>query len=290
MRTYSRDRILSGFSRGRRPGLGRAAACVAVLASLSAATAAAASYPKPQPPLPALTSATFAHPPQDTKPGYRYFWTTPVPLPDVVRRDIAAMAANGAGSAEIGWLGTGSGANAWGGDNWADAFKNALQAGKDNGIRIDFYVGPNWPAVILAVNSINDPAAAKQLIYGRSFVGSGQAAPTSLPAPTKAPPAQGRVPAQQTLVEVVAARCSDAGCATQATSPKLLDRSTAVDITDRVDGAGNLMWTAPSDGGTWAVIAFWQTADGQNRAIPPSANNYVLDRFGVAGARAVTDF
>jgi hypothetical protein len=96
--------------------------------------------------------------------------------------------------------------------------------------------------------------------------------------------------AKTTLVAVAAAKCVEASCPLPEGGSRKLDRSTVTDLTKTVRD-GTLDWTAPAGTGTWALLAFYQTADGLKKTgMSATSPNYVVDHLSSRGAKAVASF
>jgi hypothetical protein len=248
--------------------------------------------------VPVLTPASFADPPASVRPKYR--WWMPLAYTDdqELRDELHQIKDVGGGGAEVSAFsvpGTGNKANpflatyGWGTPLWAHKVEVMAEAARDDGLTLDATVGPSWPSIVPSVSNINDPRAMQQLVYGRELDPGGTTRTGPLPAPTTTPPAG----ATTTLVGVVAGRiCELPSCVPgPPTSAIPLDPSSVVDLTSQVDSGGNLAWTAPLDGGVWALIDFYDTADGQSLSgFTTTTPNYVVDHLSVAGAHAVTDY
>ncbi len=247
---------------------------------------------------PELTAATFANPPATVRPKYRWW----MPLADTDDRELAAelqqMRDAGAGGAEVAAFGVaGSGNNTnpflstygWGTPLWAQKVATMLSAAKADGLRLDFTIGPRWPATVPTVSDINDPRAAQQIVTSYEFHPGGTSRDGALPVNFDVAPPAG---ANKTLIAALVARCESATCNTQGTSPRLLDQASVTDVTGQVDAAGNLHYDFPGDASSeYAVVAFYQTATGQSLSgYTATGKNYVLDALSVAGAKATTDF
>lgn len=243
---------------------------------------------------PPLTAQTFADPPASVRPKY-YWW---MPLANTDDKELAAelhaMAQAGAGGALIVPQRTNDRSASflakygWGTPLWRHRVETMLAAAHANGIQLDFSQGPAWPAVVPTVSDVNDPRAMQQLIFSYEFHTGGTSRKGPLPDNFDvSPPAD----AKKTLVAALVARCAKPTCATHSSSPRTLERSSVVDVTDDVDSAGNLHYQFPAGDGTYALIAFYQTATGQKRSgLTATSPNYYLDYLSVAGAKATTDY
>lgn len=93
--------------------------------------------------------------------------------------------------------------------------------------------------------------------------------------------------ARTKLIAVVAARCATEDCP-ETGGKRLLDSASVLDLKEFVKD-GDLDWTAPSDGRSWFLIAFYQTADGQFVPnLTSTSPNYVIDYIGRSGIEAFT--
>lgn len=273
-----------------------ALATALALAAVAAGPARAAAGPADV--APQLTRGTFTDPPATVRPKYR--WWQPLAYTD--DRELAAevhqMKQAGGGGAEVAAFTVDGDGNrskpfletyGWGTPLWADKVRTMLDAAESDGLRLDFTIGPRWPATVPTVTDVDDPAAAKQIVFSREFHRGGTSRSGALPANFDTAPPAG---ADKTLIAVLAARCADPGCDRQSASPRLLDEASVVDLTAEVGEDGRLSYTFPGDAGdTYALIAFYQTATGQSLSgYTPTVTNYVLDTLSVAGAKATTDF
>jgi hypothetical protein len=300
--------FLPGGRRGpRRARLGAALATTALsttallsgVAALPAAARADDTAPSPgaSGPAPELTAQTFADPPTSVRPKYRWW----LPLADTddqeLRNELGQIADAGGGGAEVAAFpvdGAGNNTNpflqtyGWGTPLWAQKMATALEAAKQRDLSLDFTIGPRWPATVPTVTDVNDPAAAQQLTYGSEFHAGGTSRTGSLPTNYDVARPAGANPK---LLAVLAARCTNAACATQK-GTRLLDQDSVVDVTSRVDGAGHLSYTFPGDRtSTYVLLAFYEVPTGQSLSgFTATGKNYVLDTLSKVGARATTDF
>ncbi len=275
--------------------LGSSASAVTAAPATAPGDQAPAATPKAPDPVPALTAASFANPPTTVRPKYR-MWVPLAYTEDAeLQAEVKQIAAAGAGGIEVAPFGVPGPGNqttpfldtyGWGTPLWTHKLQVIIAAANKYKLTVDQNLGPNYPPTVPTVSSVNDPAAAQQITYGQAFVAAGGTFDTTLPAPVKAVPAG----ASTKLVAVVAARCSVDTCSTQTSGSKLLDQSTVVDLTSQVkDGA--LAWTAPPGSGTWALLAFYQTADGQVKTgFEATTPNYVIDHLSTTGAKALETF
>ncbi|WP_198664195.1 glycosyl hydrolase [Jiangella endophytica] len=246
---------------------------------------------------PLLTQDTFADPPNEVRPKYR--WWQPLAFTDDQQliAELEQLKEIGAGGAEVSLQrsnGPGHYDNphlstyGWGTELWADKVETMLSAAQANGLSLDLSIGPRWPTTVPTVSDVNDPRAAQKLVFSHEFLVGG--ASRSGPLPTNydtAPPDGGHT----TLVAALVARCEDPDCASQP-SRRLLDRSSVVDVTAQVDAAGNLSIDVAGDTeSTFVLMAFYQTPNGHLLSgYTATVDNYSLDTLSEAGARASTDF
>jgi hypothetical protein len=199
---------------------------VAVLALARAVPAAGSDEPYWQQSLPQLADPT---------PQFR----PKVRSPPVVQ-NLAALAAAGFGGVEIGI------------DFRAEPqiaqqeLHGQLQAAQRLGIHLDLAPGGSQP---YESPGISEADSMQQLVMEHVSVqgGSDYAAALNQPAGLVGHP---------TLVAVSAARVTD-----DATTPVVLDVSSVIDLTQRLDRSGVLHWHVPA--GRWMLFSFWQRATGQ---------------------------
>lgn len=217
------------------------------------------------------------------RPKYRYW----VPLANTdeaqLVREVNEMADAGAGGIELVPFPdpdrTPDPARGFGTPAWTQRLQTILRTATARGMTVDQNLGVIYPASAPDLTDINDPAVAQQLVYATATVNSGDTFSGPLPAVTSPDGAQTH------LVSVVAARCVTLACSALS-GPKMIDRSSIVDLTAQVrDGA--LSWTAPVGGGTWTLFNFQHTAVGLK---VNEQDSYVVDHLSSAGASAVTSF
>ncbi|GAB2844487.1 hypothetical protein GCM10022221_49780 [Actinocorallia aurea] len=212
-----------------------------------------------------------------------------------LREEIRQIAASGAGGVEVAPFGV-PGADGqrpgflethgWGTERWTRKLQVIIAEANKYGLIVDQNMGPHYPPTVPTVKDVNDPAAAQQLVHGSALVEAGASFSGTLPRPAAGVPSG----AKTTLVSVVAARCAEASCPLPEGGSRQLDRTTVTDLTDEVRD-GSLTWTAPAGSGTWALLAFYQTADGLTKTgMSATSPNYVVDHLSGAGAEAVSSF
>lgn len=147
---------------------------------------------------PALTPTSFADPPSEVRPMYRWWMPLAYTDDEVLRGQLQDIAAAGAGGVEIAPFvvsGAGNQSNAflaeygWGTPNWAHKVEVITAEAAELGLSVDQSLGPQYPPTVPSLHSFNQPEAEQQLIFGREFHQPGSARSGALPAPTTAPPA-----------------------------------------------------------------------------------------------------
>lgn len=220
-----------------------------------------------------LSAAHLARPPRADRPGTRWWWQSPTPVPELIE-ELHAIAEAGFGEVEI----------AFSPSFWADeAQREALAAVLDEAARLDVGVamtlGAAWP--LQTPNTApGTHYAARELQYGAAWV-SADGGPLAIPVPAPFDDPQWARGGE--LVAVVAARVLQRG-----TDPRVVDsgnpwgkptkiiepeRSTLLDassltvLTDAVGPAGAEAGRGGADGtqvvtwqpqpGSWVLTAFW---------------------------------
>ncbi|NGO74570.1 alpha-L-rhamnosidase [Streptomyces sp. YC504] len=230
-------------------------------------------------------------PASSVRPKFRWWWPDALVDTAEIAREIRAIAEGGFGGVEIAAV-THSMTEqldtvryGWGTAAWRAAIEAALREAKKRDVEVDLTIGPAWPAAVPSITP-DDKAAAKELAHGFAVVTAGSTYDGPLPA-APAPEEEGVI--EQRLLTVQSVRVS-AGSSPEA-EPVRLDQATVTDVTDRVAGC-RITWSAPADGATWLLVAYWERGSGQrpegrDHTTPLS---YVVDHFSDAGTRAVTDF
>jgi hypothetical protein len=250
------------------PVLCRLAMLMAVLAVARAGPAAAADEPYWRQSFPQLTD-----PPPEFRPKVRS-------RPE--SHNLVALAAAGFGGVETGV------------DFRAEPqvaqqeLHEQLQEAQRLGIHLDLAPGGSQP---YESPGISEADSMQQLVAAQVSVagGSDYAAVVSQPAGLVGP---------ARLIAISAARVTD-----DSSTPVLLEASSAVDLTHRVDRSGMLHWHVPA--GRWLLFSFWQRATGQvftaNPFEDPSAwssrvphsgpgRYYTADIFSSAGISAALSY
>lgn len=238
--------------------------------------------------LPAGALEGFTAPTAATAPRFRWWWPNGQVDLDEIAAEVGRAADAGFGGLEISNVhhSVTSGLDVvnygWGGTHWAAAMETALTAAQRHGIQIDVTVGPSWPAAVPSITPQSE-AAIKELAHGSQVLAPGERFSGALPA-VIVPPAPGVT--DSTLIAVQAAEI-----VTSSTRVTVLRRTSVVDLTAQVSG-GTIDWTAPTGGGSWVLLAYWQRGSGQTPEGGPHTDppSYVVDHFGQAGAQAVIDY
>lgn len=269
-----------------------------VLAAGPSTQAAPAAAPASVELAPALTAETFADPPPEVRPKYR--WWMPMAFTDdeQLAAELADIKAIGAGGAEVATT-TATGPRAfdpgflaeygWGSPLWARKVQTMAERAGELDLALDLTISPRWPAIVPTVTDVDDPRAAQQLVFAHAFLDGGTRYDGALPDDFEPRPPAG---ADRTLVAALLARCADPACDTQDTGPRLLDRGSVLDLTGSVGDDGTLSVDVPGDAAdTYVLIAFVQTADGMARNnFTTTKPNYVLDHLSEQGVQATAEF
>lgn len=241
----------------------------------------------------AVTGGAFAEPPADTLPGFRWWWTTPYDQTSFPR-EVDALADAGFGVAEAGYQDAGFAT-----PEQRQALAATIDAAKRRNLRLDLTMGPAWPLRNEAVS--NETGLSQlELDYGREDLVGPQTytgpAPEVRPAPPCPAVSNTFACAQQAsggkLVAVTAAKVvsngtplaqpptqSNADATTEPVQdPTVLDPASLVDLTDRLDGSGNLTWEVPA--GQWILFGFYERPTAQE----------VVDHLRADSSRALVGF
>src|SRR4051794_26277453 len=135
---------------------GSIATLVALTWLLAAATAGQAE-PLPGP---LAEHDAFVAPPNDARPGMRWWWLTPYDLKEFPQ-EISALSDAGFGLAEAGFN-----ADGYGNEAQRGALATSLEAARAKGMRIDVTMGPGWPRANAAV-AASTGLSQQELDYGR---------------------------------------------------------------------------------------------------------------------------
>ncbi|GAA2297558.1 glycosyl hydrolase [Streptomyces kunmingensis] len=238
-----------------------------------------------------LPGADLRDPAAAVRPKFRWWWPDALVDTGEIAREIREIAAAGFGGVEIAAVTHSMDEqldtvrHGWGTVAWRAAIEAALREAKKRDVVVDLTIGPAWPAAVPSITP-DSRAAAHELAHGIAVVAPGTA--YEGPVPAAVSEAEEGVTDQRLLL-VQAVRVT-AGSSPTAV-PVRLDRDTVTDVTAQVSG-DRVFWTAPDDGATWLLVAYWERGSGQR---PEGRDHttplaYVVDHFSDAGTRAVTDF
>jgi len=248
----------------------------------------------------------FSIPPVPTRPRFRYWWPGSYIEPEIVAKEMNAMADAGFGGVEITDVRDGTSVEmdpkvyGWGNKRWVAGVEAAMETALERGMAVDITIGPKWPAGIPGVVP-DDDAAAKELTHGSAVLSGGETYSGKLPGyetktavPSIGPGGAGggRARTGATITPKLVALLAYKQVSTDG-SNTTLDFDSMIDLTSRVSGTG-VDWTAPADG-TWHLLAFYcrgtgqipTVASGSHYADPPA---YVVDVYGIAGTNAIIDY
>lgn len=226
----------------------------------------------------------FQTPSKRYRPKMRWWLPGAFMNKDEIKREIEWMAEAGYGGAEILHFfpipsadihPSDYGRFVFGGDEWNNRMKAALEAAIPLNFQLDFTVGPLWPIATPAVMDKNDDRCTHGLHIGTMVVAGTYNG--AIPVPDTVDPSR-----PYKLVAVSAARRYSGESIGEVVT---LELDTAADLTFRVDD-GRIKWTAPLDG-EWYLFGFWSQTNGQmNDSIGAPA----IDHFSKAAADAVTGY
>ena len=224
----------------------------------------------------------FQNVPVEAKVTTRYWLPQAAVEEEELRKDVREFAALGLGGFEVvGFTTLTTGVTddyQWGTDNWDKAMEVLVDEAKKQGLQVHVTNGPGWPISVPEISDPDDEAAAYELTYGVSSLAAGETY-------------SGAVPMRNTVRDAGTTKLFAVG-AYRLTDDKTVDASSYHDLMGyvTVNGEDNtqstLNWTAPAEG-DWQVFSFWeQPSCNKNN----SADCYVIDHFGRAGAQACEDY
>jgi len=235
------------------------------------------------------------------RPRFRWWWPGGYINPDQVEKEIHAMADAGFGGFEIADVRDGISVPmdpkvyGWGGERWRAGVERALETAALRGLKADITLGAHWPTGMPGVTP-DDPAAAKELVFGSVKLGPGEthsgptprsnSKPSGLHMHLKTPTVTPELIALQAYRQVG-----------EESGSFVLDPKSRIDLMKDVKGE-TITWQAPADG-TWHLMGFWMrgTAQTQNmfdRAIETSMLAdpvpCAVDVYGKAGTQVCIDY
>ncbi len=245
---------------------------------------------------PLHSAAAFHSPPVDFRPKFRWWWGSPLD-PKEISDEVNAMGDAGFRGGEIAFFGD------WGTPTEQAGLTAALAVAHKRGMSLDETLGKAWP--VTTPNTGGDQSSlnhAQEMMYGAMNLtgpGSWTVAPPQpqdhnihVTVPAGFVPVVGQVKAK--LVAVTAARVLQEGTqvvypspqppyvATSPTAPAVstvLDPSSVVDLTSKVDASGMVHFST-STPGHWIIFAFWQRPTAQK----------VMDHLRAQATTAATEY
>ncbi|KAJ7774744.1 hypothetical protein B0H16DRAFT_70663 [Mycena metata] len=258
---------------------------------------------------------TFASP--ETGVKWRYWVEDGFASADVLRSDVAAIAAVGSSGFELlsyqsyggGGLMTGKivldpTEFAFGSERFVDVAAILVEAARDNNVTIDFSMGPDQGAgVPVFPDDVDMEGMNTELVFGSHFLTPGEMFNGPLPNPTIFPWISGLdnqiVSANITsmrLVSVVVAELVPG--ADSSASLVSLDWNSVQDLTSHVDKSLNVSFTAPN--ASSVLLAYYSRRNGYPEArrgfngsfpnLPGSWGSWVVDHFSAKGAQVSISF
>ncbi|MBB6634625.1 glycosyl hydrolase [Cohnella thailandensis] len=227
----------------------------------------------------------FRSPSKRFRPRMRWWLPGAFMENEEIKREIEWMAEAGYGGAEIIHFfqipnvevkPSDYGRYGFGGPEWNDRMKAALEAAIPLNFQLDFTIGPLWPIATPAIMDKNDERCAQGLHVGTIIVTGSYSG--EIPVPATIDPER-----NYKLTAVTAARQVEGG--ETVGNLKTLELETAVDLTHKTRGK-RIEWTAP-DSGKWCLFGFWSQTNGQ---MNDSIGAPVIDHYSKASADAVTGF
>jgi hypothetical protein len=216
--------------------------------------------------------------PDQVKPKIRWWWPSDEINDAEIDAELEAMKAAGFGGVEHVLIGKGE---TWGTAAFSAHLAHALAKATELGLTFDITLGPGWPTASKAVSDVERELSAQNLHYGTVDVAGG--AGYSGPVPDNAP---ADAPAHKRLIAVTAARV----VSTPGATPVVLDPTSMVDLSERVDASGSLSWTAPPEG-QWKLFGFWMRPTMQINKTSGPGGALVIDHLSTEAIQAtLTEF
>ncbi|RDW78827.1 uncharacterized protein DSM5745_05679 [Aspergillus mulundensis] len=237
-------------------------------------------------------------------PRFRYWWPGGWIEPEIVRDEVEAIALAGFGGAEIGDVrdsiteAMDPKVYGWAQERWNAGVLAAYQAGEDQGVHIDYTLGPHWPTGVPGYTP-DSVETAKELVHGQILLQAGTNYSGPLPLPVADPSGQNggnpNVTATPQLVAVLAARTSTTNINASVVT---FEDSTVKDVSQHYKNE-KFTWTAPRDG-PYIVVAVYGRGTGQVQnmydmnsegpQLTDPAPAYIVDHLSVAGVRATVKY
>ncbi|MEK6991400.1 glycosyl hydrolase [Paenibacillus sp. FSL K6-1566] len=228
-------------------------------------------------------SEQFQSPANRYRPKLRWWLPGAFMDNEEIKREIEWMAGSGYGGAELIHFFSIPPADmdpsefnryGFGGEEWNNRMKSALEAAIPLSFQLDFTVGPLWPIATPAVMDKNDERCAQGLHVGTAlFEGTYHG---EIPVPDTIDLERPRK-----LVAVTAARKFGGRTGKVMT----LELETAAVLSSAVEG-DHIEWLSPGDG-EWCLFGFWSQT---NLQMNDSIGAPVVDHYSRSAAKAVTDF
>ena len=267
----------------------------------------------------AAVDASFANPPAEFRPFFRYWLPDASVSPDVIAEDVELIKRAGAGGFELlGYYNYG-GTQAdpafsvtdwtkygWGTESWKEIMRAAFRASKSQGLRMDFAPGPNQGSGVPA--QPDDEGLMQNLVPFNVSIPIGGLFNDSLPGW-----GHGKLVSASTAL-VVEQRPANLSVTPGFQDPyyyngtkNVLARRSLQDVSDAVSETGHLDIAFPTNetGVEYRLFAFYQKASGYREQVSPERivqspqspvtsfveyGSWVNDHFSVAGARIIIDF
>jgi hypothetical protein len=205
-------------------------------------------------------------------PEFRWWWPSDSVDPAELRSELRSIKAAGFGAVEQSLL---ANDRQWGTPTFRQRTETALREANRLGLKLDITLGPGWPISAPVTDDLSKEISSQDLHYGAVELSG----PTTYagPVPDDPPPGSG----QKRLVAVTAIRVLGNGV------PQVLDPSSALDLTGRVQVDGTLTWPAPA--GEWKLFGFWMRPTRQRANAPAGGlpGWYEVDHFSRSAIGAV---
>jgi len=290
---------------------------------------------------PLFSVDNFQNPPASVRPKYRY-WVTVADMEDTeIISELNDMHSAGAGGLEVVMFPGDSTEPEYlrkygfGGPEWNHKVELLHTTAAKLGMSVDQTVSPGWPGSKVVAGatepySIDDPAVAKKLVYGRTLLSSGQHIDVELPDPViekvtmpfgpppgmdfgpdgmplgadgfMGPPEDGSggapfeppgasAEARQNARKAII-NVSAVQCISRcdSTGTAELDFSSQIDLTDKVVDGKFTVELPVGNGQSWQLIVLYSTADGATASHAYTSPAYIVDHLSREGVFAYRDF